>query len=335
MRVDSKIFKLLVALITFSCAAGYASTLSNSKASVLPMAQCLIIDSDSNIDDLRALALLVPLRRVAAVVTTDGMIDAQKGASTIARFLSLMELPAAKRPAVVVGRSRAFQSAAAPIWDWMEPARADMQTVDEALSSLVTAPVPIIKPQSDSEVSQAVRQATKGCSSLGLLVIGPWSSFSSYYHAVRTPWAFVVSQGRSINDPMDPGWDRVNCHIDMTSCQAALRTREKGGIIWVDLPGPGSSFPVDVGLFEQLGQAPGARALATLMSRVQLRQSQHQWDDMPALYLLEPEAFTRVSNHFQPRLDCSAMRDLQIALLNQRAIGPLVEPTATPRIKCK
>jgi hypothetical protein len=327
--------RILIATVLICFTTAYPPAWSNTTRNGRPLAQCLIIDSDGNIDDLRALAMLVPMRHVVAVITTDGMVNAHRGAATIARFLDLMKLPIARQPAVIVGQSRAVQDEAAPTWDWLEPAREDMQRTYDALGTLTGTSIRLIDPKSNSELVQVVKKSVKGCSSVGLLMIGPWSSFTIYNQAIEKPWAFVVSQGRSIEDPMNPEWDRVNCKMDMTSCKAALQIRKESGIIWVDLPGPGSSFPIDDAFFKRLGQTSGAKALTTLMRNLNLSQAQHQWDDMPALYLLYPQAFKRVSDHFQPRLDCSEMKALQITLLNRHQAEQIAEPSAPPNINCK
>jgi hypothetical protein len=48
---------------------------------------CIVIDSDADLDDFRAVAMLAPTGRVAAVVATEGIARAQEGAGGIGRKL--------------------------------------------------------------------------------------------------------------------------------------------------------------------------------------------------------------------------------------------------------
>lgn len=52
----------------------------------LPDVACLVVDSDANMDDLRALAIVAPHRRIAAIIATEGILPLEAGAQTLAQF---------------------------------------------------------------------------------------------------------------------------------------------------------------------------------------------------------------------------------------------------------
>lgn len=312
---------------------GPVSAASAAPAS-LPPAQCLVVDSDGNLDDLRALALLATHRRVAAVVTTDGMVPADWGALIVQRFLMLATPGTYHQPTVIAGKARAAQDRPAPTYTFIEPARRDMRAVDQALRDLGATGALVQAPSTDEALGDAVAVATRDCDGVGLVVLGPWSSFSAYRDQLAPRLRFVVAQGRSPEDKDDERWDRINCWLDEVSCRAAVRQLGPDGIAWADMPGTGSSFPVDARMFTTLGATPAGKLLKELHQKAAPEEEHHQWDDMAALFTLRPDAFERVSQYHRPKLDCDRMRQLQIDLLNGRIDTQLVLPSGEPSKVC-
>src|SRR5258705_7624738 len=63
--------------------------------------ECILIDSDAHLDDMRAVATLAPTGRVVAVITTEGIARSREGAGAMEAFLGRAGL---KIP-VIVGAS--------------------------------------------------------------------------------------------------------------------------------------------------------------------------------------------------------------------------------------
>jgi hypothetical protein len=286
----------------------------------LPNVQCLVVDSDANIDDMRALAMLGQYYRIAAVITTAGMQSPSAGAATLTRFLDSAKIPAT----VIQGHTRGANTSTQPDWGWLEHSRADMARIDAALSQMSPSKPRFLTPINELELSRIVSNAVEDCAGIGMLVLGPWSSFAAYRTFVdknKEPAKFIVSQGRSIEDPDKPDWDRVNCHFDLAACQMNIRSLGKDAITWIDLPGPGIPFPVDQEIISKIGETSASRALKEVMDRASIMEPQEQWDDMPAMFLLRPDAFKREGQHIIPARSAKEMQAVEAQLLNGQRDG--------------
>lgn len=105
-------------VLTGLAGCGRQEPVAAEPAPVPPVASCVLFDGDSNLDDLRALAVLWPHTRDAAVITTGGILSPQAGAVTMAQFLG-----GARQAVVIQGRTRPATSAAphGPGWQKPEP----------------------------------------------------------------------------------------------------------------------------------------------------------------------------------------------------------------------
>lgn len=52
-----------------------------------PQLDCVIIDTDAHLDDIRAIAVLAPTKHVVAIVATEGISETVAGAQAIRHFL--------------------------------------------------------------------------------------------------------------------------------------------------------------------------------------------------------------------------------------------------------
>lgn len=309
---------LCVLLIAAACQAPQATSQSRTPigtAATIPVwpplpGACLVVDGDGNMDDLRALAVVTPHWRVAAVIATDGILPAPAGAATFARFLAADARPTSTD----VIRGLPSLMANPPAWAWLLDTRRDAGRLE---GSLVLAGLPSMRvstPATAMELGETVARAVQGCSSIGLLVIGPWSSFAAYHGRIAEHLDFVVAQGRSPDDPADPAWDRVNCYFDEASCRAALVRLGTAGVAWVDLPARGPKYPLDDAMIRRLGAAPTAVALRRLMEAEPQWRAQQLWDDAAAVFVVCPGAFRQAGDHFEPALRPVQLRQLVAGL---------------------
>lgn len=282
----------------------------------LPATDCLLVDMDGNLDDLRAIAVIVPFSQIRAVVATDGMMVASQGAAMLMSFLAY--LPASQSIPIITGASRAVTSPAPPAWNWLADARADANRIQSALGTL-----PVAQPRNHALAPQVIEQrvaaSTKGCKAIGLLMIGPWSSFLYYQSSILDRLAFVVAQGRSPFDATPVGnleWDRVNCKFDRDACAFAQGVLRQVPVYWVDLPDVGPRFPVTKEMIGGLMSTPLALALKRVLLDDPALAGQQQWDDLAAVFMLHPDAFQQEGQHFLPRLDPHAMQELERTLIS-------------------
>lgn len=260
---------------------------------------CLVVDTDANLDDLRAIAVLAPYWRIAAVVASDGILEAEFGAPTLARFLAALDRSAL--PLVVQGRAR-DPVVAVPNWGWRAEARSDAMRMEAALAQIGSERTETLAAD-DPSLGHALARALTGCARIGLVSLGPWTSLSDYHGHIKDRLAFVVGQGRSPEDPDEPEWDRVNCGFDLPSCRAAMAALNGVPQSWVDLIYPGQpEFRATDAMVSRLGDTPLARSLRRFMEADdgwKLRKQQ-LWDDAPAAFMVCPGAFRIVGRHHEP-----------------------------------
>lgn len=309
-------FVLGFVLLTGGSMAIASEAASTTGPAKLPIADCLLVDTDGNLDDLRALAVLAPFSTIRAVIVTDGMVPVVEGTGVLKSFLG--QLPGPKAIPVLAGAGRAITSPSPPSWSWLAGARADVSRVYKALSILGASPLPAPSP-SQQTIAQSVSTHLEGCKAVGLLMIGPWSSFLLYQAPVLGRLAFVVAQGRSPFDATPEGnleWDRVNCKFDRDACTFAQGVLQQVPMYWVDLPDKGVRYPVTKDMIGGLKTAPLALALKRVLFDDPALVDQQQWDDMAAIFILRPDAFRKEGQHFLPRLEPGPMRELERALIS-------------------
>lgn len=307
---------LIGTLLLVNCSVAIALETAAKAPAKLPAADCLLIDTDGNLDDLRAIAIIAPFLTIRAVVVTDGMVPVRQGADFLRSFLD--HLPANKAIPVLTGASRAITSPAPPGWDWLAGARTDASRVHSTMSTL-SASRPQAATSPEQTLEQSVAANVKGCQAIGLVMIGPWSSFLHYQARIVDRIAFVVAQGRSPFDPTpedNPDWDRVNCKFDRDACTFAQGVLTRVPVYWVDLPDKGDRYPITRDMIAGLKSAPLALALKGALLGDPALLVQQQWDDMAALFVLRPEAFRRDGQHYHPRLGPVMMRELERALIS-------------------
>jgi hypothetical protein len=176
-------------------------------------------------------------------------------------------------------------------------------------------------PNGEDELGEAVARAVRDCPAVGLVAIGPWTSVVAYHSWIADRLKFVLVQGRSPDDPADPDWDRVNCRFDAASCRAALDGLRHLAFAWVDLPAGGSAYPLDTDLVTRFTATPSARALRSVMQAEAQWQVQQLWDDSAALFLLRPDAFRRVGQHYEPAVSPAEMRKVFGSLIDGSRTG--------------
>lgn len=259
---------------------------------------CVVVDTDAGLDDFRALAVLAPAREVRAVVVTEGIAGVPGGATAVSMFLGSR----GATPPVLPG----LASPAPPAYDWLPAARAGA----ERLNGFLHSAVPFAG--DPAGLARSVRAAVRGCGSVELLVLGPWTSYPRYAEALGRP-AAVVASGRPVaeNNP-----DNFNCEYDLAACRHASGVLGRD-TVFVDLPSAGPAYdPTEemVARFEQSGM-PGVLRAALQVDPTQWLGTR-LWDDAAALYLLRPGVFAPQGRHVEPAVPEARFRDLLVKATN-------------------
>ena len=301
---------------------------------VPPDGRCFLVDTDMEIDDVRAITLLARTGRIAGVVVTEGISRTPEGVGALREALKRIgqdNIP------VIRGAS--------PNPKWAERLGPDLRTWREnaeRLNHLLDAPLPAADPPT-VDIAAALRPELADCHRISLLVIGPWTSFLRYAPEVLERVDRIVAQGRPYPDEASGQPEGFNCRYDLDSCFAAFdllagrqqRADRRVRTDWVDIPsGLQSCGKAEPGVDESgarifafrpvpewavaLGQVDGqaARFIAEMLrahpggwERTSL------WDDLAALYLLRPEVFASRGGHQEPCVSAATIRQMLTAAL--------------------
>ena len=288
---------------------------------------CIVVDSDADLDDFRAVITLAPTGQLAAIVITEGIARAHEGAGAMENLLSHAGLVVP----VIVGASADRERQYTP--DKNLPA---WRRAAEQLNGILTNPIsPSI--QTDGDFVRTLRRLTAKCSTVSLLVIGPWTSFLRYAADLLPKVDRITVQGRPYPD--EPGGEPAgfNCVYDIEPCRTSfdlltgrqLRADRRLRVNWVDIPNGAESCgsaepgvdgsgkrlfafrPTDQWIHDLQGAGKAAGAVAEVLNAN--RDSWQQtslWDDLAALFLLRPEIFGRRGGHFEPCVPAATVRNL-------------------------
>lgn len=287
---------------------------------------CIVVDSDADLDDYRAVAVIASTGRLTAIVVTEGISRSNEGAGAMGEFIrrSGLSIP------VVAGASANPRRGYTPKPDfprWRDSA--------ERLNGLLGAAI-VASPESADMVSM-LGDLTSKCSAISLVVIGPWTSFMRYAPELLEKVDRIVAQGRPYPD--EPGGEPTgfNCTFDINSCLAAYdllvgrqkRADRKLRANWIDIPqGPESCGQAEPGV-----DRTGQRVFAFVPNNVWVNELRTKggvsaviadilranpdgwaktslWDDLTALFVLRPEVFVVRGGHLEPCVPAASIRHL-------------------------
>ena len=301
-----------------------------------PRLDCVIVDTDAHLDDIRAIAVLAASsKKVVAIVTTEGIATPKAGKAAIEHFLGQIDV---NIPVVQGAQPNQNRDYAA------DPDLSEWRKTAESLNG--TFLNPSLEQHSDDSkgrepgadpntIVDELWPLLKGCHHVELLVIGPWTSFMRYGPELLDRIDLIVAQGRPDPDELEGLPAGFNCLYDLHSCLSAydllvgrrLRMDRHLRANWVDIPQ--SLVPLasaDAGV-----DASGNRAYpysptcewaadlrkagngAAVVSEILLKnpnrwEGTSLWDDLTALYLLRPELFGNRGGHWEPQVSAETVR---------------------------
>ena len=308
--------------------------------------RCIIIDSDGDLDDYRAAAMLALPGRVVAIVMTEGIARPVQGAGAMERVLARVRAINQARgrdipPIPVIPGASGNPAARGPL----EPDFGKWRDNAERLNGLLDAPVEgsMLPP---ADIAAELRERVRGCSRLSLLVIGPWTSFLRYAAEVLEKTDRIIAQGRPYPDELGGQPDGLNCIYDRDACFTAfdllvgrqLRAGRRLRTEWVDIPGglqscgtaePGVdeegqrryAFAPTLAWADALAEAEGlAPDLARLLRKNPDGWARTSlWDDLAALYLLRPDVFEVRGGHLEPCVRADVIRGMLTRAMEGKA----------------
>lgn len=302
-----------------------AAQAQSAAAAAAHHGRCIVIDSDGDIDDYRAVAMLAQTRRVVAIIMTDGLARPRQGAGAMEVLLQQGKLDIPVIPGIAPNPDRQRPR---------QPGFPKWQANAERLNEILPAPVEGRLPES-SNLAAALRPHVQDCDRISLLVIGPWSSFLHYGAELLERVDRIIAQGRPYPDEIGGVPDGQNCLHDRDACLTAFdllvgRQQRAGRRLrtdWVDIPNGlqscGTAEPgVDadgVKLYafspteDWARQLSNGTGMAAFIGRMLLENPAgwartSLWDDLAALYLLRPDVFVARGGHMEPCVPAAAVR---------------------------
>lgn len=291
---------------------------------------CVVIDTDWDIDDLMAIPAVVAQRNVAAIVVTEGVSEPRGGAAAVATLLARPNPQVS--PQVVSGMS-SQSSVADP--SWLQDLRASQLTVNGLLSQ----PIQVMPSSAKArKVRSTVRELTRDCTSIELMIIGPFTSFVVYESAIADRISTIVMQGKPLRgDPTaDPADLSFNCWYDKKSCTRAFPILKRHAAHWVDVPkgGPVPYSPsLDMVTSLKTTGLPGTTRRALLSDRSTWDPTQlppasesYLWDQGAALFLLDSSGFVQVGGHWEASFTPQRFRDRWTRAVNGESTAQALNP---------
>lgn len=306
-------------------------------ASAAP-ADCVLIDTDVDIDDMMSIPTVVGARHVAAIVATEGYTLAPVGASAISRLIAE---PGQRTIPVLVGAQAGMPEAdiVEKIGSYVLDYRGIMSRLNNFLpTELPPIPVP-------ADYVQQVVEAVTDCGRVDILVLGTFASFENYSPAIRSKIGRVVITGRPLEgDPELEAGESFNCVYDHRSCATVFHDQLPGlDHTFVDVPrsdcdttpnGAGCAGTV-YGPTLAMARALGPVGLPNTLRQIMLNdpdtwaidtweQSGYGgrtmfWDQSTTLALLDPSLFRPVGAHVETVLSPKDFADKWVEFTNLSA----------------
>lgn len=271
---------------------------------------CMVIDTDWDIDDLMAVPAIVANENVAAIVTTEGYSRAPQSAGAIAALLA----NSSQKPStsVIVGASQK-EGYDPEVYPWIPEIRESLEKLNGLLLD------PIIPAPNVFDYSASVASAVQDCESVDVVVLGPLTSFVHYSGDLQQKINRVIMQGKPLGDSSQkPGVVSFNCRFDMDSCEKARTQLNNYNAIWVDVPrdtdppySPSGSMVEgldNTGLPGTLKAALNANPALWRTEDITNGNVILLWDQSAALFVTHPEVFARVGGHWETTLSPSEFR---------------------------
>jgi inosine-uridine nucleoside N-ribohydrolase len=313
---------LVSALAVIAPQAQSTAAPSSPRPGDLNPSACILIDTDFDVDDFMAIPQLLATGRVAGIVTTEGVSLPSTAASAITKAYA--EPGGARRVPVIVGASSPTPRDVSS-WPWLPALRDSMSRANSLLSTAI-APEPTTA-ASARQISTQVRAAVRGCRSITVVVIAPFSSFVSYSPAIRDRISRVVMAGKPItgDSTQKPGKTSFNCGYDLPACQTAFDQVQSLHPTWTDTPDSPKLTP-DMTMVEGLRTTglPGSvrgvlLADPTTWDPASITNGNvvEVWDITASTYVLHPSLFAPVGGHVEPTISPDEFRRLWTASVNR------------------
>ena len=318
---------VLVSLLMHGC----ASVDERKPQTTAAVNQCVLIDTDFDIDDMMAIPLVIGNKHVAAIVTSEGYTKPDLGAAALSRLIAE---PNQRHIPVIIGQSTHLDEKKI-ISDWGQFVLQYRELMNR-LNHFTDSAMPPSSGQADykNQVAKAVTE----CKTVEVLIIGTFSSFVNYSPLIESKINHVVIMGKALegDTTQRPGNFSFNCEYDMPACKKVFYEQlPKYKYTYVDVPRSkcdttpnqegckGTVYGPTLEMVKNLD----SEGLPNTLKQVLLGHAESWnldtwpnkryggksllWDQSAALYMVYPEIFKKLGGpegHFEAAISPQAFR---------------------------
>lgn len=319
---------------------GCASLDEGNTQSTASVNQCVLVDTDFDIDDMMAIPLVIGHKHVAAIVTSEGYTKPALGAAALSRLIAE---PNQRHIPVIIGASTHLDEKKI-VTEWGQFVLQYRDLMNRINNFTVSEMPPTeVNPDYTAQVVKAVSH----CKSVEVLIIGTFSSFVNYSPKIESKIGRVVIMGKALegDTTQRPGNFSFNCEYDMAACKKVFYEQlPKYQYAYVDVPRSkcdntpnregckGTVYGPNLSMVKNLD----SQGLPNTLKKVLLGYTNSWnldtwpnkvyggktllWDQSAALYMVYPEIFKKLggpNGHFEAAVSPEEFRTKWTEATNQ------------------
>lgn len=319
---------------------GCASVDERNTQSTALVNQCVLVDTDFDIDDMMAIPLVIGNKHVAAFVTSEGYTKPELGAAALSRLIAE---PNQRHIPVIIGASTHLdEKKIVSEWGQFVLQYRDLMN---RINNFTVSGMPPAGVQADYK-NQVVK-AVSNCKTVDVLIIGTFSSFVNYSPAIESKINHVVIMGKALegDTTQRPGNFSFNCEYDMPACKKVFYEQlPKYKYTYVDVPRSKCDTTPNQGACKGTVYGPTlemvknlhSEGLPNTLKQVLLGYTNSWnldtwpnkiyggksllWDQSAALYMVYPEIFKKLggpNGHFEAAVSPQEFRAKWTEATNQ------------------
>lgn len=194
--------------------------------------QCVLIDTDLDIDDMMAIPSVIGNKHVAALITSEGYTKPDSGAAALSRLIAE---PNQRHIPLIIGASANLEDKMI-VSEWGRFVQQYRESMNRLNGFIASALPPA---QADTDYGAQVLNAVSNCKNVEILNIGTFSSFVNYSPEIESKISRVVIMGKPIEGDATQGQGKFsfNCKYDLPACKKFFyKQLPKYQYVYVDVP---------------------------------------------------------------------------------------------------
>ena len=228
LQLFVRIVFIISLILLQGCVRGESRQVQSSNA----INQCVLIDTDFDIDDMMAIPLVIGNRHVVALITSEGYTKPELGAAALSRLIAE---PNQRHIPVIIGASTHLdENKILSKWGSFVLQYRELMNRLNHFATLAMPPAIV-----NSDYTDQVLRTVSNCKSVEVLIIGTFSSFVNYSSKIESKISRVVIMGKALEGDatQNRGNFSFNCEYDLSACKKVFYEQlPKYQYVYVDVP---------------------------------------------------------------------------------------------------